>query len=175
MSSCILKAFGDDGRSCSNHDAHIRRVGGPAHCAVTALQGGPVSQFVQDLARAVIEHVVAFDAEDFRAHFAQNGGLIARTGAYFQDLVSRFHIHEFGLFGNGERLRDRLTHFDGQRGVFISAMAQGRVNKQVSRYGFKCLQDTLITDPTRNQFIHEHFPALVENAFILGVWILHVM
>jgi len=87
---------------------------------------------------------VAFDREDLRGKFREQGGDVAGTGANLENLVMGRELERFEHEGNDVGLRDGLVVADGKRMIFVSLGAVRFRDKFVTRNAKHGIEDARV-------------------------------
>ena len=75
---------------------------------------------------------MALDSEDFGAHAAEDGGLVAAAGAYLQDFHARGDIEQLALHGDGGGVGDGLLTAYLESAVLVGEGVEGTVEKPMA-------------------------------------------
>src|SRR6202040_1374256 len=110
----------------------------------------------------------AFDGDDFARQARQNGGLIAGACSDFEHAMVGADFKPFGHIGHDEGLTDRLSTFDRQGLIGISAFDEARSDKFLPRHFLHGAKHGLIADPAPAQRKLEFHALDVVSGWLYG-------
>ena len=144
-----------------HHDAVVGRVLGPSvvpvasphfHVAIAQLQQGGTRAFrkrCDDLDRVHRLHEPA-----------ENGGLVARSGADLEHPMDRFDLQRLCHEGHDIGLGNGLAVSDGQSGIAVSQRTRGFRNEHVPRHMEHRVQHARVMDVAGPELFIDHATAL---------------
>lgn len=118
----ILEGLGDGVGRAGDNDGVEGSGFGPTEMAVGLLEVDVMVIEVGEFSGGLFcELGHDFDGVDVGGNFGEDGGLVSRAGANFQDSGFRAETQEFGHAGDDERLGNGLAVIDGEGGVGVGA------------------------------------------------------
>ena len=145
--SCSTSASGNFLGGGGHDDAVERRLLRRAGKSIARQDGDiGVSQRLETLARRIRQRPVALDAHDFAREPRQDGGLVARAGANFQDAVLRLDLELFGHVADNIGLADGLSASDRQGLVSIGTVGELGSDEVLARHLVHGAQYRLVAD-----------------------------
>lgn len=147
---------GDERCAARDEDTVEGRLQGQPREPIPMDRIGAIAQLCQTCLGLEVEGAMALDGEDAGTQFGKHGGLVAAAGADLQHLHAFGHLQEFGLEGHGPRLGDRLAAWDGERGILVGHLHEGRIiDELVPGHLADGREHAGVADTTTPQMLHQ--------------------
>ena len=115
----VFQGKRNSGSTGSNNDPVERCQGRQAFVAISKKAGRRIPDGRQKLMHLVVQLFLPFDGKHFGTHGTQNCCLVARTSAYFQNLLVFLNLQKLRLKSHGVGLRNGLPGTNRESLVFI--------------------------------------------------------
>ena len=102
------------------------------------------------------ERRLSLQSDDLPAQAAQHRGLITRARAHLESDVVGLRLKSLRHQRDHQRLRDRLSAFDGERAILVRVAPLPRREERIARNLGHRAQHALIGHAVRHQLLGDH-------------------